>query len=72
MTGDRITDIWGARTPLAAGAEWAPREDVHLDDGIQPADVDRWVPGACVLCSHGCGLDVAVKDGRIVGVRGRG
>ena len=24
-----------------------------------------------MLCSHGCGLDVAVKDGRVVGVRGR-
>ena len=26
---------------------------------------------ACVLCSNGCGLDIGVKDGRIVGVRGR-
>ena len=26
---------------------------------------------ACVLCSMDCGMDVAVKDGRIVGVRGR-
>jgi anaerobic selenocysteine-containing dehydrogenase len=24
-----------------------------------------------VLCSHGCGLDIGVRDGRIVGVRGR-
>jgi anaerobic selenocysteine-containing dehydrogenase len=29
---------------------------------------DVW---ACVLCSNGCGLDVAVANGRIVGVRGR-
>ena len=27
---------------------------------------------ACVLCSHGCALDVGVREGRIVGVRGRG
>ena len=27
---------------------------------------------ACVLCSHGCGLDIGVRDGKIVGVRGRG
>ncbi|MBV9064911.1 MAG: molybdopterin-dependent oxidoreductase, partial [Methylobacteriaceae bacterium] len=26
---------------------------------------------ACVLCSNGCALDIGVKDGRIVGVRGR-
>ena len=26
---------------------------------------------ACVLCSHGCALDIGVRDGRIVGVRGR-
>ena len=34
--------------------------------------VDRWVQSACVLCSHGCALDIGVRDGRIVGVRGRG
>src|SRR5204862_31028 len=32
---------------------------------------DGWVTSACVLCSNGCGLDIAVKDDRIVGVRGR-
>ena len=26
---------------------------------------------ACLLCSNGCGMDIAVKDGRMVGVRGR-
>jgi anaerobic selenocysteine-containing dehydrogenase len=29
------------------------------------------VQSACVLCSNGCALDIGVKDGRIVGVRGR-
>ncbi|HEY6738970.1 MAG TPA: hypothetical protein VI076_08980, partial [Actinopolymorphaceae bacterium] len=29
------------------------------------------MPSACLLCSNGCGLDVAVSGGRIVGVRGR-
>lgn len=33
--------------------------------------MERWVPSACVLCSNGCAMDVAVTDGRIVGVRGR-
>jgi anaerobic selenocysteine-containing dehydrogenase len=44
---------------------------MKLADGISPDDVDRWVQSACVLCSNGCGTDIAVKDGRIVGVRGR-
>lgn len=33
--------------------------------------MDRWVQSACVLCSNGCGIDVAVAGGRLVGVRGR-
>jgi anaerobic selenocysteine-containing dehydrogenase len=33
--------------------------------------VDRWVQSACVLCSNGCGCDIAVKDGKMVGIRGR-
>ena len=32
---------------------------------------DKWVTSACVMCSNGCGLDFGVKDGKIVGVRGR-
>ncbi|MGH7103338.1 MAG: molybdopterin oxidoreductase family protein [Acetobacteraceae bacterium] len=32
---------------------------------------DEWVHSACILCSNGCGLDIAVKNGGIVGVRGR-
>jgi ferredoxin-nitrate reductase len=29
------------------------------------------VQSACVLCTNGCGLDIGVKENRIVGVRGR-
>jgi anaerobic selenocysteine-containing dehydrogenase len=29
------------------------------------------VQSACVRCSNGCGLDIAVAGGRMVGVRGR-
>jgi ferredoxin-nitrate reductase len=68
---DRIRDIWGARTPFAAGTPWPERVDVNLADGVTESDVDRWVRSACVLCSYGCGVDIAVKDGRLVGIRGR-
>lgn len=68
---DRITDIWGTRTPYDRDLPWPVRVDSHLDDGVEEADVDRWVGSACVLCSNGCGCEIAVKDGRMVGIRGR-
>jgi ferredoxin-nitrate reductase len=43
------------------------RIDINLDIEGEP---DRWVQSACILCSNGCGLEIAVKEGRIVGVRG--
>jgi ferredoxin-nitrate reductase len=68
---DRVAAPWGERTKFGQGAAWPARVDFQLEEGLGERDVDRWVKSACVLCSHGCGLDVAVKDGRIVGVRGR-
>ncbi|WP_022900696.1 molybdopterin oxidoreductase family protein [Humibacter albus] len=68
---DRITDIWGARTPFAAGEAWPDRVDEYLIDGVEADQVQNWVRGACLLCSNGCGLEVAVIDGRMVGMRGR-
>jgi ferredoxin-nitrate reductase len=44
---------------------------MQLEDGLDEGSVDRWVQSACVLCSHGCRMDIAVKDGRIAGVRGQ-
>jgi ferredoxin-nitrate reductase len=67
---ERIADIWGARTPFAAGEAWPVRVDTNLEEGVDGSEV-TWVQSACVLCSNGCGLDIAVRDGRIVGVRGR-
>jgi ferredoxin-nitrate reductase len=43
------------------------RVDTNL--GIE-GEPDSWVHSACILCSNGCGVDIAVKDGRIAGVRG--
>ena len=68
---DRIADIWGQRTPHSKGTVWPTRVDLHLEPGVGVSDVDRWVHSACLLCSNGCGCDIAVKDGRMVGVRGR-
>ena len=64
-TRNAIDDIWGPRTPHEAGS-WPVRVDER-----SLADVERWVPSVCVLCSTGCGIDVGVAGGRIVGVRGR-
>ena len=66
QTRDSIQDVFGDRTPLEQGAAWPVRVDERTE-----AEPDRWVQSACVLCSNGCGCDIAVKDGRIVGVRGR-
>ncbi|HET6825240.1 MAG TPA: nitrate reductase [Amnibacterium sp.] len=68
---DRIANVWGERTAFPRGERWPVRVDIRLADGLTEADVDRWVTSACVLCSNGCGLEIAVKDGEMVGVRGR-
>jgi anaerobic selenocysteine-containing dehydrogenase len=68
---DRISEIWGTRTPYARDEPWPVRVDQALDAGVAEGDVDRWVQSACVLCSNGCACDIAVKDGAMVGVRGR-
>lgn len=61
---DSIDNIWGDRTPYVG--KWPDRPDYQLAD-----EPERWVQSACVLCSNGCGLDIGVKEGKIVGVRGR-
>lgn len=68
---DRIAQPWGTRTPYGPGEKWPTRGDSHLAEGLTDSDVDRWVQSATILHSNGDGLDIAVKDGRIVGVRGR-
>ncbi|KAF7713009.1 Uncharacterized protein PECH_007245 [Penicillium ucsense] len=61
---DSIENIWGDRTPYKH--EWPTRCDASTTE-----TPDKWVQSACVLCSNGCGLDIGVKDGRVIGVRGR-
>jgi ferredoxin-nitrate reductase len=69
---DRIKEPWGERTPFGPGEIWPVRVDQFLEEGVSEDDVDRWVQTASILHSNGDALDIAVKDGRIVGVRGRG
>lgn len=68
---DRIAQPWGTRTPYGPGDSWPVRVDTYLADGLTPKQVDRWVQSATILHSNGDALDIAVKDERIVGVRGR-
>ena len=68
---DRIAEPWGTRTPYGPGEAWPTRVDSYLAGGFIEADVDRWVLSATTRHSNGDGLDIAVKDGRIAGVRGR-
>jgi predicted molibdopterin-dependent oxidoreductase YjgC len=64
-THDSITDIWGERTPHQHGM-WPVRVDERTTE-----EPEHWVQSACVLCSNGCALDIGVRDGQIVGGRGR-
>src|SRR5215212_5353517 len=68
---DRIAEPWGTRTPYGPGEEWPVRVDQYLEEGISEEEVDRWAQTASLHHSDGDGLDLAIKDGRIVGVRGR-
>src|SRR4051812_13548038 len=64
QTRDAIADVWGPRTPHAGA--WPIRVDERTT-----STPERWVQSVCVLCSLGCGMDVGVAGGQIVGVRGR-
>ncbi len=64
QTHDSIGNIWGERTPYKG--EWPVRKDERILE-----EPDEWVQSACLLCSNDCGLDIGVKEGKIVGVRGR-
>ena len=68
---DRITEPWGARTPYGRGEEWPVRVDSYLAEDTTAGDVDAWVQTASLLHSNGDAIDIAVRDGRMVGVRGR-
>lgn len=69
-TANRFREPWGTRTPYGPGEAWPERIDANFADGIAESDIDEWTPTASLLHSNGDAMDIAVKDGRIVGVRG--
>ncbi len=68
---DRIAEPWRCRTPYGPGETRPTRVDSYVAEGLTEDDVDRWVQWATIQHSNGGGLDIAVKDGRIVGVHSR-
>ncbi|MER7951925.1 nitrate reductase [Streptomyces sp. NPDC096079] len=68
---DRIRDPWGARVPHARHQPWPARVDTYLAGDVRPEQVQKWVQAASLLHSDGDAMDIAVVDGRVVGVRGR-
>jgi ferredoxin-nitrate reductase len=68
---ERIANPWGQRNPYGSGDDWPVRVDLHLAPGIEDEDVEHWAQSASTLHSNGDGFDYAVKDGRLVGIRGR-
>ncbi|KUO06485.1 molybdopterin oxidoreductase family protein [Streptomyces caeruleatus] len=68
---DRIARPWGSRTPYRRHEKWPERVDTCLADGVDAGGVQRWVQAASILHSDGDAMDIAVADGRMVGVRGR-
>ncbi|MCB5167378.1 nitrate reductase [Streptomyces bambusae] len=66
----RTADPWGRRTPYGRGGVWPVRVDRYLAGGSVGESVDRWVQTASNLHSNGDAMELAVRDDRVVGVRG--
>lgn len=43
------------------------REDINV---YSQGEVENWVYSTCNICSNGCGCYIAVKDNKIVGIKG--
>lgn len=43
------------------------REDINV---YSQGEIDKWVYSTCNICSNGCGAFIAVKDNKIVGIKG--
>jgi formate dehydrogenase alpha subunit len=63
---------WLARRSGAdiGSAKYSYSEDPVLGFTSSRKHADRWVHSTCGYCSVGCGMQLGVKDGRVVSVRG--
>ncbi len=68
---DRIANPWGERTPFGPGEQWPVRVDQFLEQDVSEDEVDSWAQTASLHHANGDAMDLAVKAGRFVGVRGR-
>jgi anaerobic selenocysteine-containing dehydrogenase len=68
---DRIANPWGERTPFGTGEQWPVRVDQLLEQDVSEDEVDRWIQTASLHHANGDAMDLAVKSGRLAGVRGR-
>ena len=79
---DSVKDIWGPRTPFLH--QWPTRVDEHCIEeperwfrALVSSAGTLFARTVCFGCgskpypSNGCGLDIGVKDDKVVGVRGR-
>jgi nitrate reductase NapA len=58
---------------LSAAAFAASALNIPFAKSVEAGDrvvVDKWIKGACRFCGTGCGVYVAVRGGKVVGVRG--
>ena len=67
----RLTDWLARRSGLDnRSADYTYAQDPVLGFIAARKHADRWINSTCGYCSVGCGMQLGVKDGRVVSVRG--
>ncbi|WP_169983297.1 molybdopterin oxidoreductase family protein [Microbispora sp. H10836] len=56
---------------IRLGSPWPVRVDVFLEDGLAEQQVEHWVRAVSAAGWGGDAIDLAVRGGRVAGVRGR-
>ncbi len=71
MRRRRFLQTVGATTVGVAAFSCADREEASRINGGSLADADlEWKKAPCRYCGTGCGVEVGIKDGRVMTVRG--
>lgn len=67
----KLTDWLAHKTGLdIRSAKYSYGEDPVLGFSSSRKHAERWVNSTCGYCSVGCGMQLGVKDGKVVSVRG--